>query len=621
MKIKAVFLFILLVFAALMGLVQNAMAGSAGSGIVRIDPAVQAALNALPADQPITVIITLRDQVVLPGSSVQSRVENQQTVIETLQNHATTSQAAITALLFAEQRKGLVSDVTPFWVFNGLAVTARAPVIQELARRADVASITPDSIDIVPVGSLAMTAPAANLTAINVPALWNMGFYGQGVVVASLDSGVDISHPELSAHWRGGSNSWYDPFNQHPTLPTDLSGHGTWTMGVMVAGDASGVGLGVAPQAQWIAARIFNDNGSSSATAIHLAFQWVLDPDGNPATADAPQVVNNSWAYGTPGCNLEFQNDLRALRNAGILPVFAAGNYGPGASTSVSPANYPEAFAVGSVDNNGSLTASSSRGPSACGEISSIYPEIVAPGVNIDTTDRSGLYTTATGTSLSAPHAAGALALLINAFPGLSADSQAAALLNTAVDLGNAGPDNNFGNGRLDALAAYNWLAAGNRATPVPTSTVVPTSTPSPTATRTATATPLPTVTQTPLPTATPMPTGIAKTMHIGDLDGAAVLSRRSWTAYVTILVHDANEKPLPKAKVLGLWSNGYVGSVICLTNASGVCQVTRNGLKMNVTSVTFTISSITASGQTYQPGSNHDPDKDSSGTVLVISK
>ena len=60
--------------------------------------------------------------------------------------------------------------------------------------------------------------------------------------------------------------------------------------------------------------------------------------------------MNNSWAYGPPGCNLEFQADLQALRSAGIVPVFAAGNYGPGSQTSVSPANYPEALSVGAVD-------------------------------------------------------------------------------------------------------------------------------------------------------------------------------------------------------------------------------------------------------------------------------
>ena len=153
----------------------------------------------------------------------------------------------------------------------------------------------------------------------------------------------------------------------------------------------------------WIAVKIFNDSGTATATAIHLGFQWLLDPDGNPATLDAPQVVNNSWSYGTPGCNLEFQNDLKALRLVGILPVFSAGNYGPTSSTSVSPANYPEAFAVGAVDNSGTIQSFSSRGPSACGETSTIYPEVVAPGVSITTTDLYGLYTQQSGTSLFGP--------------------------------------------------------------------------------------------------------------------------------------------------------------------------------------------------------------------------
>jgi hypothetical protein len=360
--------------------------------------------------------------------------------------------------------------------------------------RPDVATITPDITDIIPVG-----APAAdNISAINVPALWNMGDTGQGVVVANMDTGVDVNHPDLSTRWRGGGDSWFDPYYQHPTTPTDNNGHGTWTMGVMVAGDASGTSLGVAPGAQWIAVKIFDDSGTATATAIHLGFQWLLDPDGDPATPDAPQVVNNSWSYGTPGCNLEFQNDLRALRLVGILPIFAAGNFGPNASTSVSPANYPEAFAVGAVDNSGAIQSYSSRGPSTCGETASIYPDAVAPGANIYTTDLYSLYTQQSGTSMAAPHVSGALALLLSAFPGINTESQAASLLNTAADLGIAGPDNDYGYGSVDALAAYNWLAAGNRITPTP----IPTATATPLPTATLTPTPAPT--STPLPTSTP---------------------------------------------------------------------------------------------------------------------
>ena len=210
--------------------------------------------------------------------------------------------------------------------------------------------------------------------------------------------------------------------------------------------------------------------------------------------------MNNSWAFGAPGCNLEFQLDLQALRALNILPVFAAGNYGPSSSTSVSPANYPEALAVGAVNNNGQIYASSSRGPTTCGGSTGPYPEIVAPGVNIHTSGLFGLYDTVSGTSLSAPHVSGGLALLLSAYPGLTAGDQASALKNSAVDLGASGPDDVYGYGRLDLLSAYNWLATVPTATPTPS----PTITPSPTPTETPTPTPTPTSTPTPTATATP---------------------------------------------------------------------------------------------------------------------
>ncbi len=107
--------------------------------------------------------------------------------------------------------------------------------------------------------------------------------------------------------------------------------------------------------------------------------QWVLDPDGNPATADAPSIVNNSWAFGKPGCNLEFQPDLQALRAAGIVPVFAAGNAGPNGATSVSPANYPEAFSVGAVNNAGATYFLEQPRPVGLRGPTRTYPDLVAP--------------------------------------------------------------------------------------------------------------------------------------------------------------------------------------------------------------------------------------------------
>ena len=468
---------------------QSIQASSSPENLAnKVDAArLQAALDQLQSNEMLTVIVTMTDQADLSQIPGAGRAAGQQGIIRALQAEAEASQVQIRAFLTAQAAQGKVRQVTPFWVFNGLSVTATADVLQELAARADVQSLTPDELQIVPTGLNAYAAPASNLALINAPSLWDLGYSGQGVVVANMDSGVDASHPDLAPRWRNGSNSWYDPYGQHPTTPTDLSGHGTQTMGVMVSGDAGGTSLGVAPQAQWIAVKIFNDSGSATATAIHQGFQWLLDPDGNPTTADAPQVVNNSWAYSGPGCYLDFQLDLQSLAAAGILPIFSAGDFGPNASTSVSPANYPEAFAVGEINNLDQIASESSRGPSACGETTSIYPELVAPGVNIHTTTRFGLYTDASGTSLSAPHVAGSLALLLSAYPELGSDQQAAALRNGAVDLGTAGPDDIFGYGRLDVLAAYQWIQANPppaaTATPTPTDTPLPTDTPTPTAT------------------------------------------------------------------------------------------------------------------------------------------
>lgn len=428
---------------------------SATSGTGSLTPGAQAILASLPVGEMTTMIVTMRDQADLKRVKGTTRPVRLKGTITELTTKADTAQRPIRKLLRARAAQGKVAKTTPLWVFNGISVTATADVIQELAARPDVRSITSEQVAVVP----AVGSPEPNLATGSAPALWDLGFSGQGVVVASLDSGVDASHPDLAGRWRGGTNSWYDPYGEHPLTPIDLSGHGTATTGVIVGGDAGGTSIGMAPGATWIAAKIFNDRGAATTTAIHQAFQWALDPDHDPNTSDAPQIVNASWSIGTgPGCDLSFQLDLQSLRSAGILPVFAAGNYGSGGSTSVSPANYPEALSVGAVNNNDLIYSSSSRGPSTCGARNRIFPDLVAPGVNIRTTDVYGLYQTASGTSMSAPHASGALALLLGAIPGLSGVEAQAALTGTALDLGVSGPDSTYGNGRVDVLHSYQWL-------------------------------------------------------------------------------------------------------------------------------------------------------------------
>jgi subtilisin family serine protease len=415
-----------------------------------------------PAEPKVSAIVVLDNQVDPGTVRAPSRRERQGAVVRALRARAAADQKGVLSLLGKRRRQGLVTEVVPLWVRNAVAVVAAPSVIRELASRPEVRTIEPDRSFQAPPARQSGTAEEPgvepNVALVNAPALWSFGIRGQGTVVATMDTGVDAGHPDLASRWRGGSNSWYDPNGEHPTVPTDVNGHGTSTMGVMVGGTAGGTAIGVAPEATWIAVKIFNDRGTASSTKIHLGYQWLLDPDGDPATADAPDVVNNSWTGAAAGCYLDFQADLRNLRAGGIVPVFSAGNYGPTPSTVLSPANLPEALSVGATDNADGIDPSSSRGPSACGQ--AVAPRVVAPGVGVRTTDLYGLYTNASGTSLAAPHVAGVLALLLSALPDLSAERQQAAVEAAAVDLGAAGPDNTYGYGRLDAFGAYQWLTS-----------------------------------------------------------------------------------------------------------------------------------------------------------------
>ncbi len=466
-------------FLCLLALVSNGWAAAAQetraadplpefsvSGDVRPDklsPPVRDLLAVAQADELLTIMVVLESQADLEGIDSADRSTRLQSVVTVLQETAQVAQADLRQLLQSRRASGDVSRVTAFWIFNGLVITAKPAVIEELGRRPEVAQVRLSQNVYLPDleatrGSEA--PPEANLALINAPSMWELGFRGENVVIATMDSGAYLSHPDLIDRWRGGSNSWYDPYGEHPIAPVDMTGHGTGVMGVALGGDAGGSAIGVAPEARWVAVRLFDDRGMATEIAIHEGFQWLLDPDGDPTTPDAPHVVTNSWVLSVPGCQLTYQPDLTALRAAGILPIFSAGNSGPEVGSSRSPANNPEAFPVGAVDNNDQIYWESARGPSACESDLEVYPALVAPGVEVRTADLYGTYQNASGTSLSAPHVAGALALLLSADPDLTVEKQELALVNGAVDLGLEGPDNDFGHGRLDVLASYQWLQA-----------------------------------------------------------------------------------------------------------------------------------------------------------------
>ena len=438
-----------------------------GAAWSRMSPDLQELIQNRSQEEPVAVIVVFADSADFRLAPPEgNRARRRAAMIRSLRSAAEKNQQNLRPFL----RSRGVKKMRSLWLINGMAVSVSPEVLRRMADMPGVAEVRRDRrYDKDELLMQAAAPPERNLSQVGAPTLWNLDQFGQGITIGLMDTGADVLHPDLAATWRGGANGWLDPYGQHGSpVDTDEAGHGTAVLGIMAGGDAGGTSIGVAPKTRWIAARLFNDQGWATNSAIHEIFQWFLDPDGNPATDDAPDVINGSWGLvdrvGQAGtCYPEFQPDITALNAAGIATVFAAGNYGPEAATSISPADYTGAIAVGAVNGTDTLFELGSRGPSACD--GRIYPDVVAPGVDIRTASRSfgGFlnYTVGTGTSFSAPHVSGALALLKAAFPAATLEDLKTALFASAMDLGPAGPDNDFGYGRIrvdDAQGAYAYL-------------------------------------------------------------------------------------------------------------------------------------------------------------------
>ncbi|MEV4618312.1 S8 family serine peptidase [Asanoa sp. NPDC049573] len=359
---------------------------------------------------------------------------------------------------------------TPYYLVNGIEVHGGGPVLREfLSRRADVDRVLVDQVlRPLPAPALsihtpgvALSGPRWNLEQVHAPEAWADGVTGKGIVIGSSDSGADGAHPALAPGFRGGDDSWFDPWNG-TTAPTDAGFHGTHTLATAV-----GAGVGVAPGAQWVGCVNLARNMGNPARYLDC-LQFMLAPfpaGGDPFTAGrparAPQVLTNSW--GCPrieGCDRRaLEPAVHALDAAGIFVVASAGNTGPTCgSVTDPPATYAETFTVGSVDSSGTLADHSSRGPDK--------PDLVAPGVDVVSALPGGRYGALTGTSMAGPHVAGVVALLWSARPALVGDvaKTREILRSTAApvqvgDVGPCTPAQAAGAGLVDASAAL--AAAG----------------------------------------------------------------------------------------------------------------------------------------------------------------
>ena len=454
--------------------------------------------------ETVDCIIVMKDQLDLYGQTTGwTKDKKANYVFNQLQSHAKTSQNAIVEHL---ENSGI--DFQTFFVFNGIQARLTEAQASELLEKFKIEKIV---YNIPSQVQPTKTSPSTGgdrmdaewgIQKIKADSVWQMGYQGEGVVVAGQDTGYDFDNGLILPKYRGYTDemnidhnyNWHDaidalsplhndsifdpaltPCGLLSEIPCDDHGHGTHTMGTMVGNDSLNE-IGVAPAASWIGCRNM-DRAWGKPSTYTECFEWFLAPTDlegqNPDPAKAPHVINNSW--GCPpveGCNPDnwsfMETVINNLTAAGTVVVVSAGNDGgDGCSSIRNPAAiFENSFSVGATRDNDRKPGFSSIGPVMVDSSGRLKPDVVAPGFDVRSIVLNDGFATWRGTSMAGPHVAGAVALLINANPSLAGqvDEIKDLLRSTAVQLidstecgGNSAlisPNFYYGYGRIDVLAA-----------------------------------------------------------------------------------------------------------------------------------------------------------------------
>jgi serine protease len=322
-----------------------------------------------------------------------------------------------------------------------------------------------------PTGTDPMRGQQWDFSKIHVADAWAKST-GAGVTVAVIDTGVDATHPDLAGQVLTG----YDEISGTVGGNTDPNGHGTHVAGTIAALTGNGVGVSaIAPDTRILPIRVLGSDGSGYMSDAANGIVYAAD--------HGAEVINMS--LGSEQQDSSVTTAITYARSKGVVVVAAAGNERSSGSPVSYPAADPGVIAVAATDSNDNVASYSNQGS---------YVDVAAPGSAILSTYPTALassgYNTLYGTSMASPHVAAVAALLKAYNPELTPDQVEQALESSAVDLGTAGKDSDYGYGRIDAAAA---LAAVTPATTAPATSAATTAATTSPATTSPTTTTAPT--------------------------------------------------------------------------------------------------------------------------------
>jgi subtilisin family serine protease len=301
------------------------------------------------------------------------------------------------------------------------------------------------------------------LDTINAYEAWDITRGNHSVVVAVLDTGIDWNHPDLEPNMWTDADGYHgynfidnnrmpmdDNVNSYDEngiwIPGTYTYHGTHVAGVVGAAIDNNEGIAGVAQIRLMAVKVMNESGEGTDSTVASGIRWAVDPDGDGDTSDGAHIITMS--LGVDGASSVLTNAVNFASAHGVVMVAASGN--SGSSVVSYPAAYPNVIAVGAVDSGERRATFSDFGDNL---------DVMAPGVQIFSTQLGGSYQYLSGTSTAAPHVAGVAALMLTVNPALTPVEIGGILNSTAKDISRAGYDTSTGWGIVDAFAAVEQIS------------------------------------------------------------------------------------------------------------------------------------------------------------------